>query len=48
MANPLLEAEVTRSIRLAPNYSDWTKARLIERLEKLQSQIDKREAVGFA
>ncbi len=28
----------------APNYSDWTKARLIGRLEKLQNQIDKHEA----
>ncbi len=37
--SPELEAEMPRSIRLDPDYSDWTKAQLIERLEKIQRRI---------
>ena len=35
---------MARSIRLAPRYSDWTKSQLVERLKKVQHQIDEREA----
>ena len=32
-----------RSIKLAPNYSDWTKSRLIERLGQLERRIGELE-----
>ena len=43
---PSLEMDMTRSIRLTPDYSDWTKAQLIERLGKLQHQNDELRATN--
>ena len=37
---------MARPIHLAPDYADWTKSQLIERLNTLGRQIDDREAVG--
>ncbi len=39
---------MARSIKLAPDYSDWTKAQLIERLGKLQRRIDEHDRAGAA
>ncbi len=36
---------MARTIKLAQKYSDWTKSQLIEWLEKLQHQVDEREAL---